>query len=108
MGKIIGYIQAESEGDRIMQKATIDSYAKNKFNVSDVEYVVEEVSSYISWKNRILSKEVLPNMEEGDVLLVHNAGRLGNSSAEVNLLLMYFADKGVDVYEAKTGAKIAY
>lgn len=108
MGKVIGYIQAESEGDRVMQKATIDSYAKKKFNITDVEYVFEDVSSYISWKSRILAKEILPNMEKGDVLLTSESARLGNSSAEVNLLLMYFADKGVDVYEAKTGTKIAY
>ncbi len=101
MGKIVGYIQFESEIDKITQKAAIDKFVKEKFNRSDIEYVYENVKSFVSWRNRILGKEILPSLQDGDVLVVSESKRLGNSQPEIDVLLMYIMDKGAKAYEAR-------
>ncbi len=107
MGKIIGYIQFETEMDKVLQKAAIDKFTKDKFNQQNVEYVYEEVKSFVSWKNRKLGKEVLPSLQKDDILIVSESKRLGNSSPEIDVFLMYVTDKGVEVYEAKLNSKIS-
>ncbi len=107
MGRIIGYVQFESETDKVLQKAAIDKFVRDKFKREDIEYIYEEVKSFVSWKNRILGKELLPSLQEGDVLVVSEAKRLGNSSPETDVLLMYVTDKGAEVYEARLNTKIS-
>ncbi len=107
MGKIIGYIQYETESERILQKAAIDKFAKDKFKKEDIEFLYDEVKSFISWKNRKLGKELLPSLTEGDVVIVSESKRLGNSSPEIDVLLMYMTDKGAEVYEARLDTKIS-
>ncbi len=107
MGKIVGYIQFETEMDKVLQKAAIDKFTKDKFNQQNVEYVYEEVKSFVSWKNRKLGKEVLPSLQKDDRLIVSESKRLGNSSPEIDVFLMYVTDKGVEVYEAKLNSKIS-
>ncbi len=101
MGRIIGYIQFESEIDKITQKAAIDKFVKEKFNANNVDYVYENTKSFVSWRNRVLGKEVLPSLQEGDVLVVSESKRLGNSQPEIDVLLMYIMDKGAKAYEAR-------
>lgn len=107
MGKIIGYIQFETESDKILQKAAIDKFVKDKFKRDDTEYFFENVKPFISWRNRDLGKEILPSLENGDVLVVSESKRLGNSSPEIDVLLMYATDKGAEVYEARLNTKIS-
>ncbi|AEA34508.1 resolvase domain-containing protein [Hippea maritima] len=109
MGKIYGYIQYDSEADRIVQKAAIDKFVKSKYGIASdgIEYLEENVKPYISWKNRQLGKELLPKLEEGDVLVVSESKRLGSSSPEIDVFLMYATDKGAEVYEAKLDTKIS-
>ncbi len=107
MSRIIGYVQYEEEPERILQKAAIDKFVKDKFKGNDIDYVFENVKHYISWKNRELGKEVLPSFEGGDVLIVSESKRLGNSSPEIDVFLMYATDKGVEVYEARLDTKIS-
>ena len=109
MGKIYGYIQYESNSDRIIQKAAIDKFVKEKFNLTpdNIEYFEEAVKPYISWKNRKLGKELLPKLSKDDVLVVSESKRLGASSPEVDVFLMYVTDKGAVVYEARLDTKIS-
>jgi DNA invertase Pin-like site-specific DNA recombinase len=107
MGKVIGYIQYENDSDKILQKAAIDKFAKDKFNQQSIDYVYEKIEPFISWKNRILGKELLPSLEEKDILIVSESKRLGNSSPEIDVLLMYVTEKGAEVYEAKLDTKIS-
>ncbi len=107
MGKIIGYVQYEQESDKILQKAAIDKFVRDKFKQENIEYIYEKVEPFISWKNRILGKELLPSLEEKDVLIVSESKRLGNSSPEIDVFLMYATDKGAEVYEARLDTKIS-
>ncbi|WP_022669528.1 invertase [Hippea alviniae] len=109
MGKIYGYIQYDSESDRVLQKAAIDKFVKDKYKEmsTEIEYLEEEVKPYISWKNRKLGKELLPKLEKGDVVVVSESKRLGSSSPEIDLFLMYATDKGAEVYEARLNTKIS-
>jgi len=106
MGRIVGYIQFEDELDRVTQKAAIDKFVKEKFGTDKIDYVYENVKSFISWRNRTLGKEVLPSLNKGDVLVVSESKRLGNSTPEIDVLLMYIIDKGADVYEARLNTKL--
>ncbi len=107
--KVYGYIQYDNEAEKILQKAAIDKFVKDKFGLKseDVEYLIENVKPYISWKNRRLGKEILPKLKEGDVLVVSESKRLGSSSPEVDVFLMYATDKGAEVYEARLNTKIS-
>ncbi len=105
MGKTVGYIQADSKTEQLLQKAVIDRFARAN-GLGEVEYVIEDSKDYVSWKDRLLGKKVLNEMKKGDSLIVADSMRLGNSSPEVDVILMYFAEKGVNVYYAKVGMKI--
>ncbi len=107
--KVYGYIQYDNEAERILQKASIDKFVRDKFGLKpeDIEYLIENVKPYISWKNRKLGKEILPKLQEGDVLVVSESKRLGSSSPEVDVFLMYATDKGAEVYEARLNTKIS-
>ncbi len=107
MGRVIGYIQFEKEMDKVLQKAAIEKFVRDKFKREDIEYVYEEVKSFVSWKNRKLGKELLPALQEGDILIVSESKRLGNSSPEIDVFLMYATDKGAEVYEARLNTKIS-
>ncbi len=109
MGKVYAYIQYDNEADKIIQKAAIDKFVKHKFNLKseDVEYMMEKVKPYVSWKNRQLGKELLPKLEEGDKLIVSESKRLGSSSPEIDVFLMYATDRGAEVYEARLDTKIS-
>ncbi len=107
MGKIIGYVQYETESERLTQKVAIDKFVKDKFNRNDIEYTFENIEHFVSWKNRILGKEILPSLENGDVLVVSESKRLGSSSPEIDVFLMYATDKGTQVFEARLDTKIS-
>ncbi len=108
-GKIYGYIQYDNETEKVLQKAAIDKFVKDKYKktLDEVEYLVENVKPYVSWKNRKLGRELLPKLKEGDVLIVSEAKRLGSSSPEIDVFLMYATDKGAEVYEARLDTKIS-
>lgn len=101
----IAYIIADDESERLVQKATIDSFAKQN-GFDDLEYFYESEKSYVSWKNRDLGKTLLPSLSEGDNFIVADGTKLGNSTPETDVVLMYFADKQVNVYFAKIRMKI--
>jgi len=46
-------------------------------------------------------------LEEKDVVVVSESNRLGSSSPEIDLFLMYATDKGAAVYEARLDTKIS-
>ncbi len=108
MAKTIGYIQISpgEEQTELIQRAVIGDFAA-KNQLEPVEYIKEEVPRYTGWRERILGKKIFAELKEGDNLIVSEMGRLGNSSAEINALLTFFSDKGVNVYVAKTGIKAA-
>lgn len=105
MQKNVGYIIADDESDSLTQKATIDHFAKQN-DLGDVEIFYESEKNYITWKNRDLGKKLLPSLQEGDNFIVTDALKLGSSVPETDVVLMYFADKQINVYFAKTGIKI--
>jgi hypothetical protein len=45
-------------------------------------------------------------LNEGDNFIVSDGAKLGNSTPETDVVLMYFADKQVNVYFAKVRMKI--
>jgi DNA invertase Pin-like site-specific DNA recombinase len=108
MAKTIGYIQISPEEEQmeLIQKAAITDFA-GKNQLEPVEYIKEEIAGYVSWRERILGKKIFAELKEGDSLIVSEMGRLGNSSAEINAFLTFLSDKGINVYVAKTGIKIA-
>jgi len=109
MGKIYGYIQFDNEAEKILQKAAIDKFVKDKYKKTpeEIEYLMENVKPYISWKNRKLGRELLPKLQEGDVLVVSESKRLGSSSPEIDVFLMYVTDRGTEVFEARLDTKIS-
>ncbi|HEX13552.1 MAG: hypothetical protein ACP5IH_03615 [Desulfurella sp.] len=105
MPRNVAYIVADDESEKLVQKATIDSFAKQN-GFDDVEYFYESQKSYVSWKNRDLGKVLLPSLNEGDNFFVTDGAKLGNSTPETDVVLMYFADKQINVYFTKIRMKI--
>jgi len=105
MSRNVAYIVADDESEKLVQKAVIDSFAKQN-GFDDLEYFYESEKSYVSWKNRDLGKIILPSLNEGDNFIVSDGAKLGNSTPETDVVLMYFADKQVNVYFAKIRIKI--
>lgn len=108
MAKTIGYIQIspEEELTELIQKVAIADFA-TKNQLEPVEYIKEEIAGYIGWRERILGQKIFAELKDGDSLIVSEMGRLGNSSAEINAFLTFLSDKGINVYVAKSGIKIA-
>lgn len=105
MPRNVAYILAEDETDKLAQKAVIDNFA-NMNGFENLEYFYESEKPYVSWKNRDLGKTILPSLQEGDNFFVSDGQKLGNSTPETDVVLMYFADKQINVYFTKTRIKI--
>jgi len=81
------------------QKYAILKYANEK-KLGNVEFIEETVSGKVSWKKRDL-KNLVDNLEEGDILIVSELSRLGRSMLEIMELLTILLEKKVNVHVVK-------
>ena len=98
----IAYLRV-STNDQDLEKNKADIlHLANEKEFGKVEFIEEEASGKISWKNRQLAG-IIDELVEGDRLIVAELSRLGRSLLEIMEILSIAQRKGICIYAIKGG-----
>ncbi len=103
MGRVIGYLRVSTiDQDTEKNKADIRKLLDEKGIVGKIEWIEEKVSGVKDWKKRQLGK-VLPELQEGDCLIVPELSRLGRSTLQILEIMQLAKEKNIAVHAVKGG-----
>ena len=74
----------------------------NEKKLGHVEFIEEQVSGKVSWKNRKIFN-IVEESENGDNIIVSELSRLGRNMLEVMEILSICSDKKINIYSVKGG-----
>lgn len=74
----------------------------NEKKLGNVEFIEEQVSGKVSWKNRKIFN-IVEDCQKGDNIVVSELSRLGRNMLEVMEILSICTDKKVNIYSVKGG-----
>jgi len=92
------------EQDTGKNKADILSFANDR-QFGNVEFVEEQISGKVSWKNRKIS-QIIDDLESGDRLIVPELSRLGRSLLDIMEILSVAKRKGISIYDVKNKTEL--
>lgn len=70
-----------------------------------IEFVEEQISGKVSWKNRKIS-QIIDDLESGDRLIVPELSRLGRSLLDIMEMLSIAKRKGISIYDVKNKTEL--
>ncbi len=98
--KTIGYLRVSTiDQDTDKFETDILRFANDR-GLGKVKFVSEKVSGKKSWKKRRL-KQIVEDMQAGDVMIVPELSRLGRSIVDIFDLINELDTKGVKIYSVK-------
>lgn len=88
MSKVYLYSRVSTDSQSVAQqeRTVYEWLANHNMNVDEV-FTDEGISGGVSFKDRKLGKELLPKMQEGDLLIVSEISRLGRSMFDLSKLI---------------------
>ena len=103
---VFAYLRVSTgEQDLASQRHGILDYAQSK-GLQPLSFVSETVSGTVPSTERVLGKELLPKLCQGDVLIVAELSRLGRSVLDILTTLRELAKRGVTVHVVKGGFQL--
>lgn len=100
--KTIAYLRVSTVLQDIEKnKMDILKLANEKI-LGNVDFVEEQVSGKVSWKNRKIFN-IVQDCQEGDNIVVSELSRLGRNMLEVMEILSICSEKKINVYAVKGG-----
>ena len=100
MPRNIAYLRVSTlEQDNSKNKTDILSLANEK-GLGKVEFVDDQISGKVSWKERQIFT-VLNQLQKGAVLLISEFSRLGRSMLEIMEIILLAIDKEIKMYTVK-------
>jgi len=101
LGRVFAYLRVSTDEQELdSQKLGVLDYAKKR-DLQPLKFVSEKISGSVPASERTLGKELLPNLQQGDVLIVAEISRLGRSVVDILSTLKLLAEKGVSVHVVK-------
>lgn len=103
--RTIAYLRVSTaEQDTEKNKADILMFANDR-GFGKVEFIEEQVSGKVSWKNRKIAK-IIDELESGDRLIVPELSRLGRSLLDIMEMLSIAKRKGISIYDVKNRTEL--
>lgn len=100
--KVFSYLRVSTSGqDTEKNKTEVRAFA-NKKGFPKVEFVEEQISGKVPWKERRV-KDLIDNLQPHDKLILPELSRLGRSSLEIMEMLSVLKQKKVHVFDLKNG-----
>lgn len=99
---IYGYLRVSSDKqDYNNQKIGVDELAKRKGWTIDKYILDDGISGTVDPKRRNLGKQLLPRLQEGDIIICSELSRLGRKLLLVFNILQYIMERNATVYTVK-------
>lgn len=100
MSRVIAYLRVSKEKqENENQKYGFERFC-TRMDLNITDWVEEKISGTAKMKDRKLG-ELIPTLEEGDVLIFSEFSRIGRSIHSIFALLKECLDKGVTIYSIK-------
>ena len=103
--RTIAYLRVSTaDQDCAKNRADILLFANDR-NFGHVEFIEEQISGKVSWKNRLVGK-VINELQAGDRLILPEISRLGRSMLDIMSCLSALKERDVSVYDLKNGFEL--
>ena len=86
-------------------KADILSFGNDR-DFGKIEFVEEQVSGKVSWKNRKIRQIIEEELGDGDRLIVPELSRLGRSLLDIMEMLSIAKRNGISIYDVKNKTEL--
>jgi DNA invertase Pin-like site-specific DNA recombinase len=101
----IAYLRVSTaEQDTEKNKADILMFANDR-GFGKIEFIEEQVSGKVSWKNRKIAK-IIDDLESGDRLIVPELSRLGRSLLDIMEMLSIAKRKAISIFDVKNQTEL--
>jgi DNA invertase Pin-like site-specific DNA recombinase len=104
--QVYAYLRVSTgEQDVRAQQLGVLDYAK-QHGFDGIKFIEEARSGAIPASERVLGRDLLPQLNAGDVLLVSEISRLGRSVVDILSTLKVCAERGVEVHVIKQNMRL--